>query len=547
MVSGLTGGSPRAVASSYSFLAPPQAPGELGRLGPYRVLGVLGAGGMGIVFRAEDTQLRRPVALKVLAPELNADPANRQRFLREARAAAALKGDHVVTVHQVGEDRGLPYMALELLEGETLETRLRRAGRLPTAEVLRIGREICEGLAAAHERGLVHRDVKPANVWLEAPRGRVKLLDFGLALAARGDPRLTQSGAVVGTPAYLAPEQARGGTPDPRSDLFSLGCVLYRACTGQLPFRGSDTLAVLTALAVENPTPVRQLNPELPLALGDLVMRLLSKAPAARPKSARAVIEAIDAIGEAPPTSRPGQPASAPVSAVVEGEPWARTEAVPAVPVRPRRPLFLALGIVGLFVLSALGLTIAGLWYAGSHAAAPDQRSGAGRPSAVESERWTVLFRADDPSLWNTDTRGERFAVPLREAPASMRYLRLRRMDTKEALILPLTRAQLHNRRVPRPDNGYWWNGSAKEDWKGLHLGIAQGPRYRFPAPDNMIVVMNENFDCYAGSGFGHKCFVNDGQYYCWRGKEIPRTVFEIAVSEGPLSDEESRGLLTTP
>src|SRR5262249_11558753 len=147
---------------------------------------------------------------------LAASPAAKERFLREARAAAAIKHDHVVTIYQVGEDRGVPFLAMELLEGEALEERLRREGRLPVAEVLRLGREIAEGLAAAHERGLTPRDIKPANVWLEGARGRAKLLDFGLARAASDGAQLTQQGAVVGTPAFMAPEQAAGQPVDAR-------------------------------------------------------------------------------------------------------------------------------------------------------------------------------------------------------------------------------------------------------------------------------------------------------------------------------------------
>src|SRR5262249_29089717 len=177
------------------LLAPPRAPGELGRLGPYRVLEVLGVGGMGVVFRAEDPELARPVALKAMLPAAAARDSSRQRFLREARAAAAIKHDHIVAVYQVGEDRGVPFLAMEFLEGEPLDVRLAREGTLPAAEVLRLGREIALGLAAAHKRGLIHRDIKPANIWLEAETGRAKILDFGLARAAGGEEaQLTQPG-----------------------------------------------------------------------------------------------------------------------------------------------------------------------------------------------------------------------------------------------------------------------------------------------------------------------------------------------------------------
>src|SRR5262249_53124313 len=242
-------------------LAPPQSPDELGRLGPYRVLAVLGAGGMGVVFRAEDPQLNRLVALKAMLPSMAGAESGRQRFLREARAAAAIKHDHIVSVYQVGEDRGVPFLAMEFLEGEPLDKRLRREGKLPVVDVLRFGREIALGLAAAHKRGLMHRDIKPANLWLEAETGRIKVLDFGLARAAKEASPLTQSGAIVGTPEYMAPEQIQGRDLDERCDLFSLGCVLYRMSTGQTPFTAADMISTLMAVATANPRPPCELEP----------------------------------------------------------------------------------------------------------------------------------------------------------------------------------------------------------------------------------------------------------------------------------------------
>ncbi len=291
-----------------SLLQPPQQTGELGRLGGYRVLEVLGRGGMGVVFRAEDERLRRAVALKAIRPELAAVPAVRERFLREARAAAALAHDHVVPVYEAGEDGGTLYLAMPLLPGESLEDCLKREGRLCVPEVLRVGRELAEGLAAAHAAGLVHRDVKPANVWLEglppgpdgAPRRRARLLDFGLARTGGADARLTQTGAVVGTPGYLSPEQARGQAVDARTDLFSLGVVLYRLATGRLPFEGADPLSALVALAQGSPRPPRQVNAEVPPALNRLILRLLSRDPADRLPSARAVAEELAAIERNP-------------------------------------------------------------------------------------------------------------------------------------------------------------------------------------------------------------------------------------------------------
>jgi WD40 repeat protein len=278
------------------FLNPPQAPDELGRLGTYRVLRVLGSGGMGVVFCAEDPQLKRLVALKAMQPALAVSEGARQRFLREAQTAAAIRHDHIVAVYQVGEDRGVPYLAMELLEGEPLDVRLQRESKLPAAEVIRVGREVALGLAAAHKRGLIHRDIKPANIWLEAETGRVKILDFGLARAAAEGGQLTQLGGVVGTPGYMAPEQAQGKAVDSRCDLFGLGCVLYRLATGRPAFTGTDLVSSLMAVNTHHPTPPHKLDAALPPALSKLIMNLLAKEPAGRPPSAQAVAEALERI-----------------------------------------------------------------------------------------------------------------------------------------------------------------------------------------------------------------------------------------------------------
>jgi serine/threonine protein kinase len=293
----------------YDFLAPAQGPSELGRLGPYRVLGVLGAGGMGVVFRAEDPQLERAVALKAMLPALAASPSAKQRFLREAKAAAALDDDHIVQIYQVGEDRGIPFLAMQFLKGETLDGLLRRVNHLPVPEAMRIGREIAEGLAAAHAQGLIHRDIKPANIWLEAAQagsdraGRVKILDFGLARAVSPDQQITQSGAILGTPAYMSPEQSGGKAVDHRADLFSLGCVIYQTVTGVSPFQSSDPVTTLIAVATEQPRPLRELDPGIPVELDDVVMRLLCKDPAGRPASAGYIVESLRSIEKAAPAS----------------------------------------------------------------------------------------------------------------------------------------------------------------------------------------------------------------------------------------------------
>jgi serine/threonine protein kinase len=254
---------------------------------------------MGVVFDAEDRQLGRPVALKVMKPELAAEPVARQRFLQEAQAAAALRHDHIVTIYQVGEDQGVPFLAMELLPGESFAARLKHSRRLPLADALRIGRETAAGLAVAHRHGIIHRDIKPANVWLDAGAGdRVKILDFGLARPAvpAGGQHLTHSGAILGTPAYMAPEQAQARPVDGRADLFSLGVVLYRLCTGELPFRGTDVVRTLLALVTQEPRPPHVLQPATPRALSDLIVKLLAKDPADRFSSAQVVVDQLAAL-----------------------------------------------------------------------------------------------------------------------------------------------------------------------------------------------------------------------------------------------------------
>jgi eukaryotic-like serine/threonine-protein kinase len=270
------------------FLAPSGTPGSLGRLGPYEVTELLGRGGFGVVLRALDPALGRVVAIKVLAPELATSAAARGRFAREARAAAAVVHDHVVAIHAVDSWNNLPYLVMPLVAGRSLQERVDRDGPMGVKEVLRIGIQTAQGLAAAHDSGLVHRDVKPSNILLENGVERVKLTDFGLARAV-DDASLTQSGVVTGTPQYMSPEQARGEAVDHRSDLFSLGSVLYFMCAGHPPFRASSTPAVLRRVSDERPRPLREVNLEIPDWLASLVDRLHEKDPAHRLQSAREV------------------------------------------------------------------------------------------------------------------------------------------------------------------------------------------------------------------------------------------------------------------
>lgn len=272
------------------FLTPSDWPDSLGRLGTYEVKGILGRGGMGIVLKAFDSVLNRNVAIKVMAAGLAACGASRQRFLREARAAAAVVHEHVVAVYAVEESAGLPYLVMEYVPGLSLQERIDRVGPSSVVEVLRIGMQTASGLAAAHAQGLVHRDVKPANILLENSVERVRLTDFGLARAA-ADAGITHSGVITGTPYYMAPEQANGQPTDHRADLFSLGSTLYAACAGHPPFRAESPLAVLRRVSDDTPRPLLEINPQMPVWLEQIIARLMAKEPTERFQTAAEVAE----------------------------------------------------------------------------------------------------------------------------------------------------------------------------------------------------------------------------------------------------------------
>lgn len=272
------------------FLQPTTKPESLGRLGHNEVLEVVGRGAFGIVVRAFDEKLQRVVAIKVLSPHLAATSPARKRFLREARASAGIRHENVVQIYAV-EEQPLPYLVMEYIPGQTLQQRLDQTGPLEATEVLRVGEQIARGLAAAHAQGLVHRDIKPGNILLEGGfEQKVKITDFGLARTA-DDASLTQSGVIAGTPLYMAPEQARGDSLDPRADLFSLGSVLYTMVSGRPPFRAPTTLSVLKRVADDTPRPIREIVPDVPQWLCDLISRLHAKDPAQRFQTAAEVAD----------------------------------------------------------------------------------------------------------------------------------------------------------------------------------------------------------------------------------------------------------------
>jgi urea transport system substrate-binding protein len=286
-------------------LAPPETPHELGRLGHYVIYRILGRGGMGIVFEAEDPALQRKIALKLLITGSSVTAVHKERFIREARAAASLNNDHIVTIYEVNEFAGVPYLAMELLDGESLNARLKRDGRMSLADALAITRQIADGLSTAHSKNLIHRDIKPANLWIKPvhhsetrDQVRVKILDFGLARNVDNSVSLTDTGKVVGTPYYMAPEQAQGLPVDHRSDFFSLGCVLYQMLTGSLPFNGETAVQVLMAVSHSKPRPVPEYRDDCPPSLLRLLAVLMAKDPRKRPEQAERIIRLVREVEE---------------------------------------------------------------------------------------------------------------------------------------------------------------------------------------------------------------------------------------------------------
>jgi serine/threonine protein kinase len=317
------------------LLRPVESLDGLGEIGGYEVTEILGQGSMGLVLKARDPALKRWVALKVLAPDLAGDGVARQRFAREAQAAAAIHHPNVTTIFHVSEDNGLPYFVMEYVRGGSLQDYLDNHGPSDWRTVAELGAEVAEGLAAAHAKGLVHRDIKPSNILLSEERApkeengdadtaddsslksrdsllstRVKIGDFGLARVA-DESRLTQTGIVAGTPMYMSPEQAEGKPLDTRADLFSLGSVLYTLCTGREPFLAASPLAVLRQVCEGTPKSIHDLNPEIPDWLVECIDRLHAKLPEDRFANATEVAELLrynldhpDAPRRAPPSPR---------------------------------------------------------------------------------------------------------------------------------------------------------------------------------------------------------------------------------------------------
>lgn len=283
-------------AATLELLFPSRDETSLGLIGGHPVECVLGRGAMGIVLKAFDPALYRNVAIKVLSPELAASATFRRRFMREARAAAAINHPNVVTIHAVGDHRGLPYLVMEYIAGRTLAERIKAGPPLEVPDILRIAVQVADGLESAHRHGLVHRDVKPSNIMLEDSIERVKITDFGLARAALDQSELTSLGRVVGTPAYMPPEQISGDRVDNRSDLFALGCVIHAMVTGRSPFRGGHTVEIMHRIHEVTPPALSEIDPRVPVELSQIVCRLLEKKPENRYASAAQVSSELAAI-----------------------------------------------------------------------------------------------------------------------------------------------------------------------------------------------------------------------------------------------------------
>jgi serine/threonine-protein kinase len=268
--------------------------------GRYHILGTLGEGGMGVVYQAHDRQLDEMVALKTLRTKAVAsDPTLLERMKREVRQARRVTHRNVLRTHDFGEAEGVPFISMEFVEGVTLKELVKRRGALPLGVAVGFAKQMCHGLEAAHAQGVVHRDIKPQNVLVVPERGEVKIMDFGIAREAQvggGDPALTAAGSVIGTPDYMTPEQARGKAADFRSDIYSLGIVLFEILTGQLPFRGDTVTDIVVAQVQLAPPRPRSLNPRISPDLEAVVLRCLEKEPSRRWQRVGQLLEALNGV-----------------------------------------------------------------------------------------------------------------------------------------------------------------------------------------------------------------------------------------------------------
>ncbi len=338
------------------------------KYGRYEVIREVGRGSMGMVFQARDPQIDRLVAIKVLRQDRMASEGFVERFLKEARAIGRLSHPNIVAVYDVGEDQGTIYIAMEFLEGASLDTLQSPEKTLSVSEIADLGIQVAEALHYAHERGVTHRDIKPSNIIIEQS-GRVKITDFGIARIEDAEGVIqTQAGEILGTPAYMSPEQALGKTVDGRSDIFSLGVILWEMCVGKRPFRGENMAAVFHAVTTDIPDAPHALNPDIPPGLSAIIMKCLEKDPAKRYPSGNALRDALKNMSA---------DQAAPV--VVTGG---------AVP-KSKAPRFILIGVI-LAGLIAAG----GYFYSLQHV---NNAAGPVTPQVVEQEKKAFLNVESDP------------------------------------------------------------------------------------------------------------------------------------------------------
>jgi eukaryotic-like serine/threonine-protein kinase len=366
-----------------NLLEPATHPELLGRIGRYDIERIVGQGGMGVVFKAYDSELHRIVAVKAMAPHLASNSTARKRFAKEARSIAAIVHPHVIPILDVQIDGPSPYIVMQFVNGQSLQERVESNGPLSVAEALRIADQIASALSAAHERGLVHRDVKPANVLLEESVERVLLSDFGLA-RTMDDAALTRTGSVVGTPFYMSPEQAEAGTADPRSDMFSLGSVLYFMLTGLPPFRAQTSISVIVHICQTPHLPLEQVNSDTPIEVARLVDRLLEKDPKERVQTADELRQEILGL----------------LSAMQQGrlsllKPLGRGDAL-------KKSIRYRIAIVGALLVSASVLSLWGLWPESWTKGQPN----AGSSSSPQIEKPLESTIEDDTNQWNASVYG---------------------------------------------------------------------------------------------------------------------------------------------
>ena len=302
-------GPTQRISPGSETLASPAAPEKLpSRMGPYEIRGVIGTGGMGVVYQGWDERLNRGVAVKTLKPELAREPAFCERFVREARAVASLSHPNVTQIYYIGEEEGRPFFAMEFLEGKPLDALLREEGKLAHSRAIELIRQAALGLKAAAARGVIHRDIKPSNLVLTR-EGVLKVTDFGLAKMVVADSGLTLAGEVLGSPNYLAPEQASGAAADLRSDIYSLGATLYELLTGRPPFEGPTPVSIILKHVREPLRSPRQFSPELPIPLVTLTQRMLAKRPEDRPKDYDTLLRDMDRLLVPMGSTSEGRPA----------------------------------------------------------------------------------------------------------------------------------------------------------------------------------------------------------------------------------------------